>query len=393
MSTRLVLAALGAVVLGALFIPSGARGAESKLSGVVWTDGDHDGVRDPGEPGRGGVRVELLRAGKRGQLTVVRGIRTKRSGAWSAPLGSPGSYRARVLLPGGFAGFSPRNRGNDRADSDVAVSGPRVGMTPRVRLQGDALARRFDAGLLASGSASAPPVPLGPLVTIGDFVWRDEDGDGVQDPVDEGLGGVTIELWDPAKATLLATTTSNAAGFWSLPGHAGSSYRVRVASIEQPSPLHVGADPARDSDLNPSGPDAGFSEVFAPAASTADLDIGLYMGVGDFVWDDKDSDGVQDPGEPGIAGVIVQLWNGAKSFLADSDTTDASGHFRLLAPAIGQYRVRALLPSGFSGYSPKDAGSDDQLDSDLNPSGANESFTDPFNLLGGLDRSLDVGIL
>ncbi|MDL1900610.1 hypothetical protein FBR02_07565, partial [Anaerolineae bacterium CFX9] len=32
-----------------------------------------------------------------------------------------------------------------------------------------------------------------------------------------------------------------------------------------------------------------------------------------FVWDDIDQDGRQDPGEPGLSGVSVQLWNTAKT--------------------------------------------------------------------------------
>lgn len=380
-----------AALLAALFGASGALAAEAKLTGVVWTDADRDGVRDPGERGRRGVRVEILRSGKRGsQLTVIRAVGTKASGAWSAPIGSAGLYRARVLLPNSTAGFSPRNRGrNDRVDSDVAVFGRRLGMTPQVRSRPGARTRRFDAGLLPIGA----PSPPGPPITIGDFLWHDADANGIQDPGETGLGGVTVELWDPAKATLLASTTTNAAGFWALPGNAGTGYRIRVPGLHQPSPLRAGADPGRDSDLNPSGADAGFSDVLTFGASSAAVDVGLFLAVGDFVWDDLDSNGVQGPGEPGIAGVSVQLWNADKNFLAKQVTTDASGRYRLLVPEAGSYRVRVLLPAGFAGFSPKNAGADDALDSDLNPSGADAGFTDPFSIPGGLDLSFDTGAL
>lgn len=380
-------------VFAALLGASGALAAEAKLAGTVWTDADRDGIRDPGEKGRGGVRVEILRASKRGsQLTVVRGVKTKGSGTWSVAIASAGLYRARVLLPGATAGFSPRNRGrNDKVDSDVAVSGPRLGMTPRVRLKVAGPGRRFDAGLRPLQSRG--PSPLGPPITIGDFIWRDANADGVQDPAEAGLGGVTVELWDPAKATLLATATTNSSGFWALPGHAGSSYRVRVPTPDLISPPGAGADRGRDSDLNPSGPDAGFSDVFTPGTNIADLDVGLFMAVGDFVWDDLNSNGVQDPGEPGIAGVVVQLWNAAKNDLVNPAMTDASGRYRLLVPEPGSYRVRVLVPSGFTGFSPKDVGASDGLDSDINPSGPDTGFTDPFSHLGGLNPGVDAGVL
>src|SRR5262245_52584255 len=47
------------------------------------------------------------------------------------------------------------------------------------------------------------------------------------------------------------------------------------------------------------------------------------VNVGNFVWDDLDGDGTQDPGEPGLPGVTVQLWNGAKNDLVDSAVTNA----------------------------------------------------------------------
>jgi len=36
------------------------------------------------------------------------------------------------------------------------------------------------------------------------------------------------------------------------------------------------------------------------------------VNIGNFVWDDLDQDGRQDAGEPGLSGVVVQLWNSAK---------------------------------------------------------------------------------
>jgi len=50
------------------------------------------------------------------------------------------------------------------------------------------------------------------------------------------------------------------------------------------------------------------------------------INVGNFVWDDLDQDGRQDAGEPGLAGIAVQLWNSTKSTLIDTDTTDANGN-------------------------------------------------------------------
>jgi hypothetical protein len=50
--------------------------------------------------------------------------------------------------------------------------------------------------------------------------------------------------------------------------------------------------------------------------------------IGDFVWLDGNRDGIQDPGEPGIAGVIVQLVDDQGNVLATT-TTDGSGWYEL----------------------------------------------------------------
>jgi len=47
--------------------------------------------------------------------------------------------------------------------------------------------------------------------------------------------------------------------------------------------------------------------------------------IGNLVWEDTDGDGVQDPDESGIEGVVIKLFQGANELA--SATTDASGHY------------------------------------------------------------------
>ena len=231
------------------------------------------------------------------------------------------------------------------------------------------------------------------MIAIGDFVWRDLDGNGVQGAGEPGLGGVTVELWDEAKSRLLATTTTSATGFWALPAAAGVTYRVRVAGLDLISPRDQGANDALDSDINAIGPDAGYTDAFAPTESTPNVDAGLYIAVGDLVWDDINLNGIREPGEPGLAGVQMQLWNPAKNNLIDTAVTGPSGDYELVAPGPGDYRVRALLPAPATMmYSPKDVGGDDSLDSDADPAGGNMGFTDPFSVAGRRTATVDVGM-
>ncbi|REJ73452.1 MAG: hypothetical protein DWQ36_02600 [Acidobacteria bacterium] len=82
-------------------------------------------------------------------------------------------------------------------------------------------------------------------------------------------------------------------------------------------------------------PDTDGSQFFGKANGLGDLELlcnAAPIQVGDRVWRDHDRDGVQDPGEPGLAGVTVQIWedtdaNGSVDAQIGSVTTDANGRF------------------------------------------------------------------
>ncbi|MBI4928272.1 MAG: hypothetical protein HY835_10935, partial [Anaerolineae bacterium] len=99
------------------------------------------------------------------------------------------------------------------------------------------------------------------------------------------------------------------------------------------------------------------------------------------VWYDLDGDGIQDPGEPGVAGITVQLWNASKTILVDSATTNANGNYFVIAPLPGDYRIR-VLPFPGSSFSPKNQGADDTKDSDItnNLLLADYGFSDIFTI-------------
>jgi len=107
--------------------------------------------------------------------------------------------------------------------------------------------------------------------------------------------------------------------------------------------------------------------------------MGIYRpaSIGDTVWEDLDADGVQDVGEPGIAGVIVELFNagpGAGLGAPATDmngnsmttTTDANGNYLFDDLYPGDYYVEFTAPAGYD-PSPQDAGSNDAADSDADP--------------------------
>jgi SdrD B-like domain len=90
-----------------------------------------------------------------------------------------------------------------------------------------------------------------PLASLGDFVWHDVNMNGIQDQGEAGIPGVTVNLYSCADV-LLASTTTNASGYYLFPNlNPGDYYVVFVAPGGYVfSPQDQGADDALDSDAD-----------------------------------------------------------------------------------------------------------------------------------------------
>ncbi|NNF54928.1 MAG: hypothetical protein HKN03_10855, partial [Acidimicrobiales bacterium] len=337
--------------------------APASIGDTVFFDTNADGL-STGEPGVPGVGVELLQGG-----TVIATTTTDGSGNYGFTGLAPGDYA--IQLPGtGLVFATPDAGADDTLDSDVDASG-QSGTVTLISAQDNT---SIDAGVLPS--------------SLGNLVWLDDNGNGIQDGAESGIDGVTVELRDGAGGLLAATTTSGG-GLYSfgllLPG----TYEISIAfPLDHVATAQAaGTDTAIDSNVDSSG-DTG---TFSLAGNTDDdsIDAGLYVlaSFGDFVWDDLNGDGIQDAGEPGIENVVVELRD-AGGALVTTDTTDASGIYGMTGLIPGDYTVTFVPPAG---YSPtiSDAGSDDLLDSDQNASGAA-----PIQLLSGSSLvGLDAGFV
>jgi hypothetical protein len=86
--------------------------------------------------------------------------------------------------------------------------------------------------------------------------------------------------------------------------------------------------------------------------------------IGDFVWEDLDGDGLQDPGEPGLSGVTVNLLDGLGNWIT-STTSDGNGFYQFNGLLAGDYIIEFVAPTSYT-FTDQDQGSDDTLDSDAN---------------------------
>lgn len=124
--------------------------------------------------------------------------------------------------------------------------------------------------------------------------------------------------------------------------------------------------------------------------------------VGDVVWEDKDGDGIQDFGEPGIENVLIELHNcDPNSGIAiQYDTTDANGEYLFDMVIPGNYFVKFILPGDFE-FTLDNVGSNDNVDSDVdgtNGFGTTECFEveaneDQLDIDAGAYICVEVGDL
>ena len=223
----------------------------------TWFDTDGDGIQDGGEPGLTGVTVRIYGATSNLIATTTSGV----AGAYAFANLPSGAYFLVFDAPANHVGSAPDQGGNDALDSDVD---PATGRTAPFALSGGTNDTSRDAGFYQ------------PASSIGNFVWRDLNVDGLQSGGSEtGMPGVVVRLYD-ASSNLVATTTSLVTGAYGFAGVPTATYFLEFAA---PPDFNFtlrnqGGDDALDSDAAPA---TGRTAPFFLPAGTNDLrwDAGL----------------------------------------------------------------------------------------------------------------------
>ncbi|MHC4910985.1 MAG: SdrD B-like domain-containing protein, partial [Planctomycetota bacterium] len=119
--------------------------------------------------------------------------------------------------------------------------------------------------------------------------------------------------------------------------------------------------------------------------------VGTGM-VGDFIWEDLDADGIQDPGEPGIPDIALSLFRkdgGGGQVLIAQTTTDAAGAYLFDGLCAGDYNIVVTPPPGPFAETTPNVPPDDTVDS--NCIGGIMSFNLPTDAT--IDLTIDCGFV
>ena len=281
------------------------------IGGIKFEDLNANGLRDPGEPGLEGFVITLTPSGGGAAQTVT----TDASGNFLFTNLSAGTFTLSETQRAGFSLTVP-------AANSITVT---------LASGGSSIANEFGnfRGVLTG--------------TITGSKFNDLNANGVRDPGEPGLAGVTITrtptINDPADASLSVVTDAQGNfTFASVPFGNFTLTETVPAGFAQTAPPPPGT--------------ASGTINFAQRNSSGHLfgNRALAGTVSGTKFNDANGNGARDAGEAGLSGVTVRLTDSAG--VVRTTTTDASGAFSFTNVAAGAYVVSEVVPNGFTQTAP-----------------------------------------
>ena len=181
---------------------------------------------------------------------------------------------------------------------------------------------------------------------MGGIVYEDLNRNQTYQPgLEPGIGGASIYIYGPVNLTV----ESNEHGWWQVGGIPLGEYTV---TITPPTGYEVLFPPMHRVTLTNKcqhilnlhfglveqpTPTPTFTPTPSPTPST-----GIVQG---FVWSDEDQDGVRDPDEPGVPGIVIRLTpiDGGDGW---ETTTDENGAYQFTDVPPGDYEISIVYPGG-----------------------------------------------
>ena len=345
----------------------------AQISGQVFYDKNNDSINNSGDEAIEDIMINLYSS----QSIFVASTFTDDRGEYSFLNLLPGQYYIEVIDNVDSLLFATPNVGSDSQDSDVTGAFGE-GTTDLISANaGDALID-VDAGFILA-------------LTIGNFVWEDLNGDGIQQLEEPGIEGVSVMLTNSSNTII--TTKTDADGHYSFAGLSAGEYLVEFPELDNlVATVPDIADADNDSDYLPNSP---IFLSFSEGGIIDSIDAGYFhpSSVGDFVWEDLNSDGLQDEAEPGIIGAILNLIN-VNDEIIQSTTSDSTGFYQFDNITPGTYLIEIqtdvqYYPTEFN----VGGGASSDIDSDVVVQ--DDKFTSqPFDLISNSkDLSLDFGFI
>jgi serine-aspartate repeat-containing protein C/D/E len=288
------------------------------VSGFVHVDTTGDCENNPDAPPIAGVVIQLLDSAGH----VIGTTTTDAQGHYIFDQLAPGTYGVHEVQPAGYfdgdehAGSAGGTVSDDLVTNIVLMSGVQ--------------AVDYDFCELLP-------------VSVSGFVRVDTTGDCENNPDAPPIAGVVIQLLDSA-GHVIGTTTTDAQGHYIFDQLAPGTYGVHEL---QPAGYFDGDEHAGSAGGNVSD-DLVTQIVLMSGVQAVNYDFCelLPVSISGFVHVDTTGDCENNPNDPPLAGVVIQLLDSAGHVIGTT-TTDAQGHYIFDQLAPGTYGVHELQPAAY----------------------------------------------
>ncbi|MDK3716488.1 carboxypeptidase regulatory-like domain-containing protein [Staphylococcus pseudintermedius] len=324
--------------------------ATYELGDYVWIDQNNDGMQNSDEVAVKGVKVTLTKSDGSTMTT------TDEKGKYLFTGLENGEYTVKFSeLPEGYMPTKTQAGGDTKLDSN--------GLESKVTIN-NANDYSVDLGIV---KPEPQPEPKPATYELGDYVWIDQNNDGMQNSDEVAVKGVKVTLTKSDGSTM--TTTTDEKGKYLFTGLENGEYTVKFSELPEgymPTKTQAGGDTKLDSN--------GLeSKVTINNANDYSVDLGIVKPepqpepkpatyeLGDYVWIDQNNDGIQNQGEAAVKGVKVTLTKPDGSTM--TTTTDENGKYLFTGLENGEYTVTfSELPEGYVPTKTQ-AGGNTELDS------------------------------
>lgn len=159
--------------------------------------------------------------------------------------------------------------------------------------------------------------------TVTGTAFNDLNNNGIIDGGEGGFSNITVKIYDK-NDNVLATATTNTSGYYSITGLT-ENVRFRLEFSDIPSNLKstiAGTDQTTTTYFS-TAPDCIHLGLRDETSTMSSQDIEI----GNFVWIDKDGNGVQNADELPIEGASVKLYDAAGTLVGTTTTSDGGEYY------------------------------------------------------------------